>query len=191
MKKLVKSAVAASVFAAFPVAAYAHPGLHAAGFADGFIHPFTGADHLLAMIAVGYWAGQLSRRARLVIPPAFAVLMALGAAVGFHAQAPAVVEYGIAASVAVMGLLIAFDVVLPLAPAAGLVGLFALFHGFAHGAEAPAAVAETLFLSGFVLASLALQGFGIGLAALRPGAALTRLAGAAVALGGLWLLASA
>ncbi|WP_298358455.1 HupE/UreJ family protein [Rhodoblastus sp.] len=191
MNKLVKTAVAASAFAAFPVVASAHPGLHAAGFADGFIHPFTGADHLLAMTAVGYWAGQLPGRARLVIPAAFAVIMALGAALGFHAQAPAVIEYGIAASVAVMGFLIAFNVVMPLAPAAGLVGLFAVFHGFAHGAEAPAAATEILFFSGFMLASLALQAVGVGVAALRPGAMLTRLTGAAVALGGLWLLAAA
>lgn len=191
MKKSFKTAVAATVFAAFPVVASAHPGLHAAGFADGFVHPFTGADHLLAMTAVGYWGGQLSGRARFVIPAAFVILMILGAALGFHAQAPAVIEYGIAASVAVMGLLIAFNVVLPLAPAAGLVGLFALFHGFAHGAEAPAAATEMLFFSGFALASLALQGLGLGLAMLRPGATPTRLAGAAVALSGLCLFASA
>jgi urease accessory protein len=191
MKKMLTRLAAAGALAAFPFAACAHPGLHAAGFQDGFIHPFTGADHLLAMTAVGFWAGQFSGRARLVIPAAFVGLMMIGAAFGFHAQAPDVIEYGIAASVAVMGLLVAFDVRMRAAPAAGLVGLFAFCHGFAHGAEAPLAATEALFFAGFAAASLILQGVGLGLAALRPGQALTRIAGAAVALGGLWMIGAA
>ncbi len=178
-----------SVLASGPAAA--HPGLHAMGFQDGFVHPFTGADHLMAMIAVGYWAGQFGGRMRFVIPAIFAGVMVLGAALGFHAEAPGVIEYGIAASVAVMGLLIAFDVRMPAPAAAALVGLFAFFHGFAHGAEAPAAATGILFFSGFVLASLTLQGLGLGLAGLRPGRTLSRLAGALVALGGAWMLGNA
>jgi urease accessory protein len=191
MNKVFKITTAAALLAALPVAASAHPGLQAAGFADGFIHPFTGADHLLAMIATGYWAAQFSGRARLVIPAVFAALMVVGAALGFHAQAPGVVEYGIAASVAILGLLVAFDVKMPVAPAAGLVGLFALCHGFAHGAEAPAATNQTLFFGGFVVASLILQSLGFGIASLRPGKSLSRIAGAAVALGGAWMLGNA
>ena len=191
MNKSFKIAAAAVALAALPVAASAHPGLHAAGFADGFIHPFTGADHLLAMIATGYWAAQFAGRARLVIPAVFAVLMVVGAALGFHAEAPGFVEYGIAASVAILGLLVAFDVKMPVAPAVGLVGLFALCHGFAHGAEAPAAASQALFFGGFVLASVILQAMGFGLASLRPGQRLSRIAGAAVALGGSWMLGAA
>ena len=191
MTKTLKTLAVAGALVAFPFAASAHPGLHAAGFADGLIHPFTAADHLMAMTAVGYWAGQFSGRARFLVPGAFVGLMVLGAALGFHAQAPNFIEYGIAASVAVIGLLIAFDIKMPLAPAAGLVGLFAFCHGFAHGAEAPAAATEVLFFSGFVLASLILQGFGLGLAMLRPGQALSRVAGAVVALSGLWMLGAA
>ena len=191
MNKSFKIATAAAALAALPVAASAHPGLHAAGFADGFIHPFTGADHLLAMIATGYWAAQSAGRARFAIPAVFAVLMVVGAALGFHAEAPGFVEYGIAASVAILGLLVAFDVKMPVAPAVGLVGLFALCHGFAHGAEAPAAVSQALFFGGFVAASLILQAVGFGLASLRPGKALSRIAGAAVALGGAWMLGAA
>jgi urease accessory protein len=190
MNKSFKIAAAAAVLAALPVAASAHPGLHAAGFGDGFIHPFTGADHLLAMIATGFWAAQFSGRARLAIPAVFAVLMVVGAALGFHAEAPGFVEYGIAASVAVLGLLVGFDVKMPVAPAAGLVGLFAFCHGFAHGAEAPAAASQALFFGGFVLASLILQGVGFGIASLRPGKSLSRIAGAAVALGGAWMVGS-
>ena len=191
MKNILKILGFATAFAAFPFAASAHPGLHAAGFADGFIHPFTGADHLMAMIAVGYWAGQFGGRMRFVIPAVFAAVMVLGAAFGFHAEAPSLIEYGVAASVAVMGLLIAFDVKMPAVAAATLVGLFAFCHGFAHGAEAPAAATEIHFFSGFVLASLILQGVGVGLASLRPGRTLSRLGGALVALGGAWMIGNA
>jgi urease accessory protein len=191
MSKIFKIATAAAVLAALPVVASAHPGLHAAGLADGFIHPFTGADHLLAMIATGYWAAQFSGRARFAIPAVFAGLMVVGAALGFHAEAPGFVEYGIAASVVLLGLLVAFDVKMPVAPAVGLVGVFALCHGFAHGAETPAAASQVLFFGGFVLASLILQAAGFGLASLRPGKRLSRIAGAAVALGGAWMLGAA
>lgn len=191
MKTLLKTAALAATFAAVPVAASAHPGLHASGFSDGFIHPFTGADHLLAMIATGYWAGQFTGRARFVIPAVFVGVMMLGAALGFHAEAPGFIEYGIAASVAVLGLLLAFDVKMPVVPAAALVGLFAFCHGFAHGSEAPAAATQALFFGGFVLASLILQGIGFGLSLLRPGKTLSRIAGAAVALSGAWMLGAA
>jgi urease accessory protein len=191
MNKSFKIAAAALAIAAVPVAASAHPGLHAAGFADGFIHPFSGADHLLAMIATGYWAAQFSGRARFAIPAVFAALMVVGAALGFHAEAPAVVENGIAASVVLLGLLVAFEVKMPVAPAVGLVGLLALCLGFALGAEAPAAASQALFFGGFVMASLILQTVGFGLASLRPGKALSRIAGAAVALGGAWMLGAA
>jgi urease accessory protein len=140
------------------------------------------------MIATGFWAAQFSGRARFVLPAVFVGLMVVGAALGFHAQVPGLVEYGIAASVAVLGLLVAFEVKMPVAPAAGLVGLFALCHGFAHGAEAPAVASQTLFFGGFVAASLILQSLGFGLASLRSGKALSRIAGAAVALGGAWML---
>jgi urease accessory protein len=188
MKTLLKTAALAAALAAFPFAASAHPGLHAAGFADGFIHPFTGADHLLAMTAVGYWAGQFAGRARFVLPGVFVGLMALGAALGFHAEAPALIEYGVAGSVVALGLLLAIDVKMPAVPAAALVGLFALCHGFAHGAEAPAGASQALFFGGFLAASLILQGVGLGLSTLRHGKSLARIAGALVALSGAWML---
>jgi urease accessory protein len=188
LKTSLKTAALAAALAAFPFAASAHPGLHATGFEDGFIHPFTGADHLLAMIAVGYWAGQFAGRARFVLPGVFAGLMAIGAAFGYHAEGPALVEYGIAASVVVLGLLLAFDVKMPVAPAVALVGLFALCHGFAHGAEAPAAASQALFFGGFVAATLILQGVGLGLSMLRHGKTVARVAGGLVALTGAWML---
>lgn len=190
MKNFSKIAALSGAFIAAPAAAFAHPGLHALGFNDGFVHPFTGADHLMAMVAVGFWAGQFSGKTRFFIPAIFAAMMVLGAALGFHHQAPSLIEYGIAASVAVMGALIAFDVKLPVAPACLLIASFALCHGFAHGAEAPQAATQEAFFSGFVLASLILQGLGLALAAVKPGQKLARLGGALVALGGVYFLAN-
>jgi urease accessory protein len=190
-KTWLKTGALAAALAAFPFAASAHPGLHAVDFEDGFIHPFTGADHLLAMIAVGYWAGQFVGSSRFILPGVFAGLMAIGAALGFHAEAPALIEYGVAASVAVLGLLLAFDVKMPITPAAALVSLFALCHGFAHGAEAPAAASQAWFFGGFVAASLILQGVGLGLSMLRHRKVLARIAGALVALSGAWMLGAA
>lgn len=190
MKNFRILATLSAAFIAAPVAAFAHPGLHALGFNDGFVHPFTGADHLMAMTAVGYWAGQFEGKTRFAIPALFAAMMVVGAALGFHHEAPGFIEYGIAASVAVMGALIAFDVKLPVVPACLLIAAFALCHGFAHGAEAPAVATQAAFFSGFVLASLILQGFGLALAALKPTQKLARLGGALVALGGVYFLAN-
>jgi urease accessory protein len=88
-------------------------------------------------------------------------------------------------------LLVALDAKMPVAPAVALVGMFALCHGFAHGAEAPAAASQILFFGGFVVASLILQSLGFGLASLRSAKRLSRIAGAAVALGGAWMLGAA
>jgi len=191
MKRVLKTVAAAAAVAAFPFAASAHPGFHAAGFADGFIHPFTGADHLMAMVAAGYWAGRFSGWTRAIIPAVFVGVMVVGAALGFHAEAPGFVEYGVAASVAIMGALLAFDIRMPSGLAAALVGLFAFCHGFAHGSEAPQSAGQALFFSGFVLASVILQGFGLALARLRPPLVLARAIGALVALSGAWMLGNA
>ncbi len=189
MNRFWKIAAAGAALAAVPTMAQAHPGLAAAGFPDGFIHPFTGADHIMAMVAVGYWAQTLGGKARWAVPASFTALMALGAVFGFHSSASTLVEYGVAASVFALGLLVAFEVKLPVLPAAALVGFFAFFHGYSHGSEAPSAAVEAWFFGGFTLATLILQGIGQGLAALRFNRVVSRLAGISVALGGLYLIA--
>jgi urease accessory protein len=176
-----------------PALAHAHhlPG-EASGFASGFGHPLFGLDHVLAMVAVGLWAAQLGGRSRWTVPAAFVCLMAVGGALGMSGIQVPMVEAGILASVLVLGILIAAAVRLPTAASVALVGLFAIFHGHAHGAEIPAAASGFSYALGFVLATIALHacGIGLGMLAKKPSTVpLLRFAGAAIAVAGicLWL----
>jgi urease accessory protein len=151
---------------ALPTLAQAHPGPigHTHGLINGFVHPLTGMDHVLAMIAVGLWAAQRGGRALWSVPLTFISLMTLGAIIGMAGigRVP-FVEQGIAASVLVLGIFIATAARLPLAASISIIGLFAVFHGFAHGAEMPATASGLLYGIGFVLATAALHLAGIGL----------------------------
>ncbi len=141
--------------------ALAHPG-HGG---SGFLHPFTGADHLLAMVGVGMWAWLLSARQRsmsLLVPAAFLVMMALGAAAGFAGIKLPLAEAAILASVFLLGGLVLAAVRLPLAAAMALVGLFAIFHGYAHAAEAPS-VGPAIYILSFLAATALLNGVGLAL----------------------------
>lgn len=166
-----------------PAVAQAHPGHdgHDFGwdFTAGFGHPLLGWDHLLAMLAVGLWAAQLGGRARWIVPAAFVVLMAAGAAVARQGVVIAGVEQVIATSVLILGLLSATAATLPLAAGIALVGLFAAFHGFAHGAEMPHNSQGLAYAAGFVIATALIHGAGVGLGTLAAGRSekLPRLAG--------------
>jgi len=184
------------LLAALPAIASAHPGHdgdHGFGwdFSGGFTHPLGGWDHLLAMIAVGLWAAQLGGRARWLVPAAFVSVMTLGAVLGHGGMSIAGTEQGIAASVLVLGLLVATAVRLPLAAGMALTGVFALFHGLAHGAEMPATAAGLEYGLGFVLATALLHtaGLGLGLLAARKSTVIPQTAGAAIALVGVAMLA--
>jgi urease accessory protein len=185
MKKI---ALPAAALLLLPSLAQAHPGHDAAGFSHGFAHPFSGLDHLLAMLAVGLWAAQMGGRARWAVPATFVGVMALGGVLGMTGLHLPMVESGIAASVLVLGLLIALAARLPLAAAMPLVGLFAIFHGFAHGAEMPVNASGVEFAAGFVLATAALHAAGIalgmGIQRATP-APLVRFSGAAIAVAGV------
>jgi urease accessory protein len=175
-----------------PALAQAHPGVpgHTHGFANGLAHPLTGLDHICAMVAVGLWAAQRGGRALWLVPSVFVSVMILGGVLGMAAVPIPFVEPGIAASVLVLGVLIAAAVRLPLPASALLVGLFAVFHGYAHGAEMPASASGLAYGLGFVAAtaSLHLSGIGLGLLAQRFGSArLVRYAGAAIAACGIYL----
>jgi urease accessory protein len=157
----------------------------------GFSHPLAGLDHLLAMVAVGLWAAQLGGRAIWQVPAAFVGALALGASLALAGVAVPAVEPGIMASLLVMGLLIAFAVRLPAAVGTALVAVFAVCHGHAHGTEMPMASAPLLYGAGFVLATAALHALGVALGwagARLVSPALTRAAGAAIAIAGLWAL---
>ena len=170
----------------FAAEAQAHVGVHGAGLSAGMIHPFSGLDHLLAMIAVGAWAAQQGGRARWAVPLAFVAMMAAGGAWGSLGGWLPGVESGIAASVLVLGLLIAFSARLPLAAGMALAGAFALFHGYAHGVEMPSG--SPLYALGFVLSTALLHAAGLG-AGLALKSSLVRLGGAGLALAGMWMLA--
>jgi len=175
-----------------PSLAQAHPGPpgHTHGFANGLMHPLTGLDHICAMVAVGLWAAQRGGRALWLVPTTFVSIMIVGGALGMgHAGIP-YVEQGIATSVLVLGILIAAAIRLPLAVSTAIVGLFALFHGYAHGAEMPATASGLAYGVGFVIAtaSLHLCGIGLGLFAKRRASAnLIRYAGGAIAACGVYL----
>jgi urease accessory protein len=139
-----------------------------------------GLDHLLAMVAVGLWAAQLGGRAAWLIPAAFVSVMTAGAGLGMSGVHLPLVEQGIIASVVVLGLLIATAARLPLVASAGLVGVFALFHGVAHGTEMPASASGFAYAAGFALATATLHAIGL-LAAKATRVQWVRIAGAAIA----------
>jgi len=194
MSRLPLARLATLAACAVPFAALAHTGAapHDHGgsaFVAGFTHPFTGLDHLAAMVAVGAWSALTARRV-WVAPAAFALALLAGALLGLAGVALPAVEPVIAASLLVVGLLVATGLCLPAPAAAALVGGFALFHGAAHGSElaGPGAAAA---LAGMVLATALLHGTGIALGfTLRDlNRWLPRVAGAAIAVFGVVLLA--
>ena len=158
-----------------PSLALAHPGLpgHTHDLATGFVHPFGGIDHVLAMVAVGLFAAQLGGRALWLVPASFVTAMAAAGLAGMNGVALPMTEVGIAASIVVLGGAIALRLSMPVAAAAALVGFFAIFHGYAHGLETPDTASGLLYGLGFVAATALLHGVGIGL-----GVALGRLDGA-------------
>lgn len=174
-----------------PTLAQAHVGVGStSGLVHGLAHPLTGLDHFAAMVAVGLWAAQCGGRAVWVVPVTFVTLMSAGGLLGAAGFPLPFVEPGIMASVLVLGLLIAAAIRLPLTASSLLVGLFALFHGHAHGAEMPETVAGAAYGMGFVLATglLHCSGIGVGLLAqklARP--RVIRYAGGAITALGIYL----
>ncbi|MDF9392744.1 MULTISPECIES: HupE/UreJ family protein [Methylococcus] len=179
----------ASLLALSPVA-LAHTGAHPVeGFVSGFIHPFLGTDHLLAMIAVGLWAVTVAPRRVWLLPLAFMAVMGLGGWLGAAGTPLAHTETGVAASVVLLGLLVAGKVRLSQFTALSLVGLFALFHGYAHGAEIGLDAKRWTYAVGFITATglLHLTGVILGVWLLaKP--AWYRSCGAAMGAMGLALL---
>lgn len=175
-----------------PFALLAHPGAGVgAGFAAGFLHPLTGPDHMLAMIGVGIWGSQLGKPSIWVLPVTFPLVMAVGGVLGVRGVPLSGVEIGVAASALALGLMILLAARPPLWVAATLVGIFAIYHGYAHGIELPSSAAPLAFGLGFVLATglLHVVGIAFGLVHNRPwGARALRAAGAGIAAGGAYFL---
>ena len=178
---------------ASPAAAHSGTGLPG-GVAAGFMHPFSGFDHMLAMVAVGLWGAFLGRPLIVLLPVIFPAVMALGGALGIAGVPLPPVEIGIALSVLVLGAMIAGAVRAPIWLACSLVAAFAIFHGYAHGTELPSAADPIGYSLGFVLATglLHVLGIGIGLINHRPGGvAITRSAGALIAACGAYFMVKA
>ena len=191
LRRLARIAVAVLVLAGLNSAAFAHGGAHGAGFADGIAHPFSGLDHILAMVAVGLWASQLERPAYWVLPLTFPMVMALGAVMGASGLPLPWAEGGIAGSVLIPGAVIAFALRPSIAVSVALIAVFALLHGYSHGVELPQSASALAYGAGFVAATLVLHAIGLALGALasRPAGRLaTRTAGAAIAAAGVVLL---
>jgi urease accessory protein len=158
-----KHARLAFALALVPTLAHAHPG-HGAevgGIGWGLLHPFTGLDHILAMVAVGLWAVQLGKRALWLLPMSFVTAMAAGAALGMNGVRLPLVEPAILASVIILGSLVAFATRLPLGASAATVAVAALFHGQAHGSEMPMASEGVQAVIGFMIATALLHALGV------------------------------
>ena len=154
------------------------------GFIDGFAHPLLGLDHVVAMVAVGLWGTFLGTPAIWLLPIVFPLVMAIGGALGILGVPLPATEIGIAASAVVLGAMVALAARPALWIAAVLVGAFAIFHGYAHGAELPAGADAAAYSVGFVVATglLHLTGILFGLMTHWPaGQVAVRAAGVAIA----------
>lgn len=190
MFKRISISTALFLAAAAPAFAHLNPEEHGS-FMAGFSHPLFGFDHILVMVAVGLWAAQIGGRALWIVPSAFVGTMAVGFALALNGTDLPFVEPAILASVIALGLLVAMAVRLPVSASAAIVGVFALFHGHAHGGELGTAGALQ-FGIGFLIATalLHMAGIGLGITAGRiaHGGIVSRIAGALTALAGAVLV---
>jgi len=175
-----------------PLAAQAHTGTGdtAGGFVAGFLHPISGLDHVLAMVAVGMWGAQLGNPALWVLPVAFPIVMAFGGIAGIVGVPLPGAEVGVTLSVIVLGAMIALDRRPPLAVAGLIVAFFAVFHGYAHGVELPKQAGALAYSAGFVIATglLHITGIGIGFVTELPrGLSVLRSGGVAISAAGVYL----
>jgi urease accessory protein len=195
LRKLTPLVVTALFLTASP--AFAHVGVGPVDtFSRGFLHPLSGIDHILAMVAVGLFAVNLGGAALWLVPSAFVGTMIFGGALGYYGWPLPMVEEGIGLSVVVMGLAIALGVRLPTIAAMALVGLFAVFHGHAHGTEGIGLGISFLpYAAGFVIATGLLHvsgvalGFGLDRLGTTRALVLKRVAGSVGAVAGVSLLA--
>ncbi|MGO2233833.1 MAG: HupE/UreJ family protein [Marinomonas sp.] len=181
----------AALVAAIPALASAHPGHeHTTSFMTGFMHPMGGLDHLLAMLAIGLWAASLGGRALWAVPTAFVGTMIVGGTLAVAGMQVPFIEQGIVLSVILMGALLVGAARFPVTVCAGIAGLFALFHGAAHGLEMPLDANGAEYALGFAAATALLHvaGIGFGMTVARFQAPIvTRVTGSLIAIAGLFL----
>lgn len=187
----------ALLLAAAPGLALAHEAnsLQFGSFLGGLTHPVLGPDHFLAMVSVGILSAQIGGRAIWTVPATFVSVMALGGLLGVLDAGLSAIELGIAGSVFVLGIAIAADRKLPVALAMVAVGLFAVFHGYAHGAEMPTVAEPLRYAAGFLTGTAALHILGVVIGDISQhyarGKVALRVAGGAIAGIGAWFLMAA
>jgi urease accessory protein len=186
----ISAALALSLAVGRPALAHEQGGV-AGGLASGLLHPLTGLDHMIAMVAVGIWGAQLGAPAIWLLPVTFPLVMAFGGVIGvLHVRLP-MPEVAIALSALLLGAAVAARVRVPFVTAAAVVAVFAIFHGHAHGIELPGAANPLAYGAGFVVATGLLHLCGIAIGALSRWPAGERLIqglGAVIAaLGGYFL----
>jgi urease accessory protein len=188
-KKVIKLIGFASLLLAAPFAE-AHTVLTQHSFQSGLLHPMLGLDHLLATMAVGIWAAKMGGRMRWSMPLLFIALLTVAAIWSRGLASVLVVENSIAVSLLLLGLFIAFSIKLPATIGMIIVGLFAIFHGVAHGTEWPAVITPFWYVSGFVFTTASLQVVGVMAATYGADRAqvLIRLSGMLIASAGGWIL---
>ncbi len=192
MARLIATAALTATAVALAHPAFAHTGAGAVhGYGAGFLHPLTGLDHQLTMVAVGLWGAQRGGKFLWALPATFVSVMAVGAGIGMAGVPLPLIEEGILLSVVALGAAVGLNTRLPMWMSLAGVALFAICHGYAHGAEMPEGASGFQYLTGFATATALLQTIGVG-----AGLALARLkavpwlgwgiasAGVALALGG-------
>ena len=195
MTRAILAALSILVSTSLPAAAHIDPLTHGS-MASGLLHPVSGVDHVLAMIAIGLWAALIGGRATWLVPVSFVAMMGVGFLAAVSGSALPHVEPVILASIVTLGLLVAIAWHAPVAVGMGIAAVFALFHGHAHGSEVGTA-AVLPYASGFMIATAALHlgGIALGMAAEKllgrgSGRLAVRVAGASVAAAGLGLALS-
>src|SRR5271165_3846065 len=182
-------------FSILPAAALAHPQSgSAAGFLTGILHPMTGLDHIIAMVAVGLWGAQLGAPAIWMLPVTFPMVMAFGGFLGLVGVPVPGVEIGIALSGVLLGAAVMTESRPPLVAAAALVAIFAICHGHAHGVELPPGTSGLTYSIGFVVATGLLHACGIGIGTVHRwsyGRLALRALGGLISVGGVFFLSQA
>jgi urease accessory protein len=178
---------------AWPHVALAHAGADVGDLASGLLHPLGGLDHALTMLAVGLFAARLGRRATFLVPACFVLMMGAGAGLGYSGFPLPSVELGVAFSVAATGALLVSRRTLPSVVAVGLIGLFGVLHGHAHGGEIPPSADVAAYGAGFLLGTVLLHTAGVlaAHASRRYAARAPRLGGAVITLAGCAMIAAA
>ncbi|MGI9344211.1 MAG: HupE/UreJ family protein [Gammaproteobacteria bacterium] len=187
----------AALILLMPSSLLAHEGasLPYGSFIGGLSHPVLGLDHFLAMVSVGILSAQIGGRAIWTVPATFVAVMAFGGLLGYVDVGLTAIEAGIAVSVLALGIAIAADRKLPISLAMTAVGFFAIFHGYAHGAEMPTVANSVTYAAGFLTGTAALHLFGVLLGDIARrnvnGNVVLRLSGGAIAATGAFFLIGA